>query len=218
MRRLPFLLLLALTFSGGASAEQSPWDLRLSLPSGEIKDAVFATQNDVWAVGPAGVFLSGDSGKSWRFVDAGHSLSAVDAAPGGVYGWAVTNAGVIMATADGGQTWSYQQSGTDINLVDVHAVSDRIAYAFGRGRGLGGDFDENPRALLKTVDGGLTWSEVKLDPGYKLESMDFLDDGAHGWLSVTTADGHYLLNTRATAVRRGLPRAPRTGTSTRCSS
>ena len=60
-----------------------------------------------------------------RFVDTGQSLSAVDAAPGGIHGWAVTNAGIIMATADGGRTWTYQQSGTDINLVDVAALSDR---------------------------------------------------------------------------------------------
>ena len=100
-----------------------------------------------------------------------------------------------MATADGGRTWTYQQSGTDIDLVDVAALSDEIAYLFGRGRGLGGDFDENPRILLKTVDGGQTWSEVQLDPGYKLESRDFLDDGQHGWLSVTVTGGHALLNT-----------------------
>ena len=36
---------------------------------------------------------------------------------------------------------------------------------------------------------------MKLDPGYKLESIDFLDDGQHGWLSVTVTGGHALLNT-----------------------
>jgi len=63
------------------------------------------------------------------------------------YGWAVGELGTIIATTDGGATWSKQKSGTDHSLTDVEFFDKHLGFAVG----LDG-------TILKTHDGGATWT------------------------------------------------------------
>ena len=57
--------------------------------------------------------------------------------------------GVILATTDGGQTWTHQQSGTDERLNDVHFLDAQKGWAVGA-----------QGTLLQTTDGGNKWAII----------------------------------------------------------
>lgn len=107
------------------------------------------------AVGDRGyIVLSDDDGATWRrakspaaplltavhFVDARH-------------GWAVGHDSMILATADGGETWTQQFSAPAENrpLLDVHFLDASHGIAVGA-----------YGAFYETADGGATWNDRKV--------------------------------------------------------
>ena len=95
-------------------------------------------------------------------------------------GWAVGNAGVILHTADGGQTWAAQTSGTVINLFTVYFIDSQTGWAAGH---------DLSNVLLKTTDGGTTWTEIP-SSSISLQIRDISFGNANnGWL--TTPLGIY---------------------------
>ncbi|MDD5747461.1 MAG: DUF5719 family protein [Actinomycetota bacterium] len=81
-------------------------------------------------------------------------------------GWAVGDGGVIIATNDGGTTWSLQASGTTKRLNSVFAISQDEAWVGGK-----------DGTILHTVDGGTTWSS---DFG---ANAVFSLDSTHTWIA-----------------------------------
>lgn len=73
-------------------------------------------------------------------------------------GWAVGDRGVIWHTQDGGQQWRLQESGVGCTLRTVAFVDRRHGWA------AGGDYQPythlGSATILKTVDGGRTWSRI----------------------------------------------------------
>ena len=71
--------------------------------------------------------------------------------------WAVGTNSVFVVTTDGGNTWRTgvvpTQNSNDVQLRDVQAVSDQIAYVLAIGN-IPQDF-----AIYKTEDGGRTWTQ-----------------------------------------------------------
>ena len=74
-------------------------------------------------------------------------------------GWIVGDNGTVMATTDGGSTWTPSKKFTSDNLIQVHFTSDMNGWLlcqrdiYSRG--------QNPSSyLMRTVDGGLTWEKV----------------------------------------------------------
>jgi len=76
-------------------------------------------------------------------------------------GWAVGSKGALLATTDGGRTWAVRRAPAEDTLRDVYFVNeqtgwlvcDRSIYLLRT--------KEEPRSyLLKTTDGGQTWSRV----------------------------------------------------------
>ena len=71
--------------------------------------------------------------------------------------WAVGTNSVFVVTTDGGNTWRTgvvpTQNSNDVQLRDVQAVSDQIAYVLAIGN-FPQDF-----AIYKTEDGGVTWTQ-----------------------------------------------------------
>lgn len=107
------------------------------------------------AVGAQGVvLLSDDDGAHFhqaRLVPVDCTLTAVSFADKD-HGWAVGNWGVIIATRDGGETWSVQRSdlSADIPLFGVFFTSPTSGWATGLWS-----------LLLKTDDAGATWRTIQ---------------------------------------------------------
>jgi photosystem II stability/assembly factor-like uncharacterized protein len=99
-------------------------------------------------------------------------------------GWAVGSKGALLATEDGGRTWKVRPRPTEDTLRDVYfideatgwLVCDRSIYLL--------KTKEEPRSyLLKTVDGGESWSRVEAtgrDVDVLLTRVAFVDE-ARGW-------------------------------------
>ena len=110
------------------------------------------------AVGDQGiVLLSDDQGntvRQARSVPVSSTLTGVSFA-GARYGWAVGHWGVILATADWGETWQLQRlaSSEDRPLFAVHFFDAKNGVAVGLWS-----------LILTTDDGGKTWVERKLSP------------------------------------------------------
>ncbi|HZG51232.1 MAG TPA: YCF48-related protein [Pyrinomonadaceae bacterium] len=99
-------------------------------------------------------------------------------------GWAVGSKGALLATTDGGRSWAMRRAPTEDTLRDVYFVSeqtgwlvcDRSIYLL-RTR-------QEPRSyLLRTTDGGASWSRVEVtgaDVDVLLTRVAFVDD-SRGW-------------------------------------
>lgn len=103
------------------------------------------------AVGQFGnVVVSRDQGRTWQqiIVPTRSMLTGVSF-PDARHGWAVGHDGVILATTDGGQTWSRQDDGTDDQTIylDVLFLDKQTGFAVGAY----GKF-------VATEDGGKTWT------------------------------------------------------------
>lgn len=109
-----------------------------------------------------------DPGATPRHEDA--QLHAV-AFAGSRAGWAVGDQGVIWHTADGGETWSLQPSGTTCPLRGVCFLTDRVGWAVG---GESAPFTHIGRGMvLFTSDGGQTWGPVAVDGLPRLRAVRF---------------------------------------------
>ncbi|MBM3146291.1 MAG: hypothetical protein FJ000_00175 [Actinobacteria bacterium] len=93
-------------------------------------------------------------------------------------GWAVGDAGTILSTVDGGATW--QRRGFDItrSYADVDFLDERHGWVVGRS---GGPFDSRP-LMLRTSDGGKTWTAVRVNQKLygSIGQIELLGDG-HGF-------------------------------------
>ncbi len=84
-------------------------------------------------------------------------------------GWACGRWGTILRTADGGKTWTKQQTGTLDMLTSVNFVDAKNGWAVGD-RG----------TILHTADGGQTWEKQKSPTEILLMSVQFVSP-AKGW-------------------------------------
>ncbi len=100
------------------------------------------------------------------------------------HGWAVGESGVIIATADGGETWTTQSSGYQLTLRAVHFVDQLNGWVVGQ---LG--------IILNTTDGGRVWTVQGKDAalGQNLIKVHF-HNPKDGW--IITERGSFALRTR----------------------
>ncbi|MFL5331329.1 MAG: YCF48-related protein [Gemmataceae bacterium] len=84
----------------------------------------------IWVVGRPGtvIFHSADSGKTWQLQPTGQSvpLNAVQFLDAD-HGWAVGELGVVLATSDGGKTWTPQRRGGQrAAVLSIHANESAV--------------------------------------------------------------------------------------------
>ena len=115
------------------------------------------------------------------------SLDAV-AFPTAMQGWAAGK-GAIIATADGGRTWTQQYRGP-ADIVALDFTDDRHGWALA------------PNALLRTTDGGSTWEQAGEPVGRVLGSVEFVSS-THGWGIVSKPFGGGLLGDLVTTADGG---------------
>jgi len=141
------------------------WEKQSSPVPFYLMKVYFATSSKGWIVGERTHILSTvDGGKTWniQFKDEDFILKSVSFCDP-FHGWAVGEYGFIYHTKDGGATWKRQAGLFDISettgdveggnfLFDVTAVDPQTAWAVG----IDG-------YVIRTLDGGKTWKEVKTD-------------------------------------------------------
>jgi photosystem II stability/assembly factor-like uncharacterized protein len=110
----------------------------------------------VIVVGERGSILrSTDNARTWESVVAPVSatLTGVSFAQDGLHGWAVGHDALIVATSDGGRTWTAQYQGENLqdSFLDVLAVDAGNVIAVGA-----------YNLFATTSDGGKTWGRRKI--------------------------------------------------------
>jgi photosystem II stability/assembly factor-like uncharacterized protein len=113
-------------------------------------------------------------------------------------GWAVGSKGALLATTDGGQTWAVRRAPTEDTLRDVYFVNEQVGWLVCDRSIYLLRTKEEPRSyLLRTTDGGATWSRVEAtgaDVDVLLTRVAFIDH-SRGWAFgemgalYTTTDG-----------------------------
>lgn len=96
---------------------------------------------------------------------------------------AIGPGGLIMKTDDGGDTWTYPQSGTTEGLNDVFFQSSSVGYI------VGNNPTGEPGVMLKTTDGGDNWFVLNVNIE-DIHSVYFIDENT-GWI----VGGNHLTNT-----------------------
>ncbi len=131
------------------------------------------------AVGERGHILASNDGTRWAQVNVPvrSPLTAVDF-PTQTHGWAVGHDGVILATRDGGKTWTLQHFDPNpefpLQFLDVHFLDESHGFAIGT-YGL----------MMETRDGGLNWEPV--------EAPEIRDEELHFNAMITLNDGSLLI-------------------------
>ena len=133
--------------------------------------------NKVWAVGPVGTIIySKDGGETWENLSLGRdvTLNGVSFANDSE-GWVVGEFGTILHTSDGGKTWQEQKNVLNLpkytrpDLSEEDAIKQRVPPLYLEDLFLVAVDFRNPREgyvagesgiLLKTEDGGETWTNV----------------------------------------------------------
>lgn len=142
---------------------------------GGLRWARLATNPVATPCGPAPPDGGGDS-RGMAFVSVSDGWISRYCGASGASG------GVLLATHDGGTTWSPQQVATG-TAVPV-AIDDQNAVIFSAGMFRG----DNP-ALLVTSDAGRTWAARQVPAG--VDTVHFIDP-THGWAFVTQANPNGL--------------------------
>ncbi len=179
---LPFLL-----FGSFAIAQcDSKWEWQNPTPQGhDIYDSHVFDKDSVLAVGEhATVLWTENGGKDWDHRSCvGNSTAGLQGVhfPTGRVGWAVGEDGVILRSEDGGQHWAPQQSGTSNDLNAVHFVDTSHGMAVGN------------EILLRTRDGGATWSKEK-KPDHYFQAVQF-QNNALGWITGWTGSSTEVFRT-----------------------
>ena len=99
------------------------------------------------------------------------------------HGYAVGDAGTILATTNGGSTWTAQTSGSTAALLSVHFVSATTGWAVG-----------SSGTILKTTNGGTTWTAQTSGTTGTLNTVYFVSP-TRGWAAGSSTSGNILSTT-----------------------
>lgn len=131
------------------------------------------------AVPPALATADLDEDAPWMHRDRLFDVTMV-----GKHAWVIGYPGIILHSADGGETWEGQTpAGHDDALLSSDFIDEKTGWIVGR-KGL----------VLRTTDGGATWTPGKSGTPEPLLSVDFVSE-THGWavgnfgVILHTADG-----------------------------
>jgi photosystem II stability/assembly factor-like uncharacterized protein len=163
------------------------WNWQNPLPQGNsLRDIQAFDQNTAIAVGNDGTVLRTDNGGiSWKHSVSGtlNNLNSVRFINRQV-GWAVGDGGTIIKTHDAGMSWVSESSGTSIPLTSIQFIDSILGWAVGGER----LFQQSPGILLRTTDGGATWTNQEM--GIAFSSVSFVSPTI-GWAVGFYSSGGY---------------------------
>lgn len=158
--------------------------------------AGIANGGHMWAAGESGLMLSAFDGVtvSERQAPAGPSLRALVAVDDQL-AWAVGDTGTILATRNGGASWTPQAATVDSTLWGAAFADAGRGYAVGDGA-----------VILRTTDAGATWTRLPLGTTAGLRGVAAAPSGGlvlavgDGGLVLRSADGGEHFERVATPV------------------
>ena len=119
------------------------------------------------------ITVSGAFAQGWEWQNTvlqGNNLTCITFTPDGQSGWATSTAGDVLASTDGGGSWSVGTTIWGLGLDDV-VFTDSV-------RGWGMSIVNH--SIEHTTDGGLTWTIQYTMPGGWLQDINFVDSH-NGW-------------------------------------
>ena len=187
-------------------AQENPdWFWQNPIPQGNTLSAVQVVDaNTIIAAGGGTIMKSTNSGSDWKIIFS--EISATTHIEDLFFldnstGWASGENGVILKTTDGGDTWSKQDSKTEVTLKAISFIDDNTGWIVG---------DEG--TIVKTTDGGSTWSAEDLGDTLKLEGVHLVSSDEvfiTGWtyfsgMTFSTTNGGSSWSKRFSIENRGL--------------
>jgi len=158
--------------------------------SSRTDDIFFLDPDNGWAVNSNGQILkTADGGVTWteqirlqkeylRCVGFANSKK----------GWAgtLTRDKRLWSTDDGGTTWNSVGNlpTAPSAICGMSVVNESVVYASGT------NFPNRPAGVIKTTDGGKTWSAIDMTPHASLLVDIFFKDPLHGWVVGGKADAN----------------------------
>ncbi|HVN84741.1 MAG TPA: YCF48-related protein [Candidatus Binatia bacterium] len=174
------------------------WQPQKSGTDRNLVSVAFNSKESGIAVGDAGTILrTQDGGTSWQKMAVPEQVPlpeevAETVAPGDIllydvsfptpdHAWIVGEFGVILASSDGGATWSAQKSPVQSTLFGVTFTDANDGWSVGLAS-----------IMLRTHDGGQTWERatVPTRPGFSLSLYSIKVAGSYAW---AIGDSGYLL-------------------------
>ena len=177
--RLVAVMLAAVSMASLAAPVRAGW---VTLPNGPIApnarhdDVFFASPDSGWVVNGSGQILrTTDGGDSWTLqTTTSNYLRSVGFATT-LKGWAGALFGtpLVYATNDAGVTWTPITNIPDpqpTGICGLSVVNSNVVYGVGR-------YDGPPAILIKTTDGGATWTSRDMAPyATSLIDVHFFDE------------------------------------------
>lgn len=104
------------------------------------------------------------------------------------FGAAVGDNGTILTTSNGGDQWILQSSGTTIDLRGVSFATPNLGIA------VGGKYYPDTAIVLRTVDGGVTWTQQELYLNLYLNDVQMVNN------KIGYASGSVILKTTDSGI------------------
>lgn len=139
--------------------------------SNDLEDVKWVSESKAFAIGDRGSLVRTlDAGATWevmpQLITYDYKALWFSSENIGYAAGVINNAGIIIKTIDGGDTWFELDMGIGVpNTVrSLWFIDDNIGYA--------GSFGK----ILKTVNGGVTWTVKTINISYTFDSMYFFDE------------------------------------------
>jgi photosystem II stability/assembly factor-like uncharacterized protein len=219
MKRL-ILQILVVLFCYTANAQWRPFNLGTN----NALSSVFFTSADTGYIVGEGIYKTTDGGTSWTSADSVfwpmiNQYTAIPGSTNAVYfanadtGVIVCNGGEYLRTTNKGVTWnlywlSTLPNFTEIQLKSVFFADTKNGYAVGGFRGIPGIFP-SMESILKTSDGGITWTALTTPKTTMLKSVYFTSASTgyavgDSGLIIKTTDGGTTWDTLSSKTKQFL--------------
>lgn len=179
---------------GGQSFTElsSPWGVQSGVSAATASALFFVDSGNGWLALGTKIWRTSSAGASWASVDAGfvaRDLHFFDS----MNGIGVGDDGAIRRTNNGGGSWTAVTSPTTTRLRHMFWLDAQRGWATGYDEVDIGSFDApeivlDDGVVLRTTDGGASWTQVAAFDGQGVGPISFLADGQTGWLATHTKE------------------------------